>query len=332
MNRPIVHLQIPRIVADWRVMTTLTAPAPICSLGRPLDTRPAAFGHLRDANGLLDQPEALRARLDDDGYLYVRDFFDLDLIRAGRRAIFEQVAREGLLDSDHDLMDGVIRADATEAAAKLTFRPDLAAGNPAIRRVVFGPEIMDFYTRLFGEPVLHFDFIWCRLMGCGHGTPTHCDWVYMGRGSQQLLTCWVPYVDIPLDVGGLILLENSHHQAERIRAYLRKDVDGYCENRPAEVKAVAEDGKWSFPGWLSKYPDSLPEKFHTRWLTVPEWRAGDFITFRMDMIHGSLDNTTNRLRLSTDTRYQPASHPADERWIGANPPGHSLAGKRGRIC
>ena len=31
-------------------------------------------------------------------------------------------------------------------------------------------------------------------------------------------------------------------------------------------------------------------------------------------------------------RYQRASEPIDERWVGANPPGHALAGKRGRIC
>ena len=315
-----------------RAMPAIAAAPPICSLGRELDTEPSVFGYLTAANDVLGDPTALRARLEVDGYLYLKNFFDPDLIRAGRRSIFEQCAREGLLDPNHDLMDGVIRPDLTDAATKLAFRPDLTAGNPAIQRVVFGPEILGFYAGLFGEPVRQLDFIWCRLMGRGHGTATHCDWVYMGRGSQQLLTCWIPYVDIPLDVGGLILLEKSHLQASRIATYLRKDVDGYCENRPAEVKAVAEEGKWSFPGWLSKYPDTLPEKFQSRWLTVPEWRAGDFITFRMDMIHGSLDNTSNRLRLSTDTRYQPASHPVDERWIGDQPPGHSLAGKRGRIC
>jgi hypothetical protein len=51
------------------------------------------------------------------------------------------------------------------------------------------------------------------------------------------------------------------------------------------------------------------------------------------MIHASLDNrTTDRVRISTDTRYQLASEPIDERWIGENPIGHGMAGKRGRIC
>ena len=297
------------------------------SLGRELDTSPGSFGFLTAANDDLDQPRALCDRLEQDGYLYIRNFFDPELILAGRRSIFERAAREGKLDPAHDLMDGVVLPNQPAA-----FSPGVSAASLEIRRVVFGREICEFYTRLFAEPIRHLDYIWCRLMGPGHGTASHCDWVYMGRGSQQLLTCWIPYVDIPLEVGGLIILEKSHQQATRIANYLAKDVDAYCENHPDQAQAVAKDGKWSFPGWLSQRPDTLPAKFDSRWLTVPEWNVGDFITFRMDLIHGSLDNQSNRVRLSTDTRYQPASHPADERWIGLNPPAHSLAGKRGRIC
>lgn len=332
-------------------MTASAALPTLRSLGRALDSSPESFGFLTAANDVLDQPAALRARLEEDGYLYLRNFFDPELILAGRRSIFERIAREGQFDPACDLMEGVVHPDWLEAFrndAAPTFKnadgkkrnpdqaaaflPALAATSPEIQRVVFGSEICDFYARLFGEPIRHFDYIWCRLMGPGHGTATHCDWVYMGRGSSQLLTCWIPYMDIPLAVGGLIILEKSHHQSARIANYLGKDVDAYCQNRPGQAQAVAKDGKWSFPGWLSKRPDSLPEKFHTRWLTVPEWKVGDFITFRMDLIHGSLDNQSDRVRFSTDTRYQPASQPADERWIGVNPPGHSLAGKRGRIC
>ena len=49
---------------------------------------------------------------------------------------------------------------------------------------------------------------------------------------------------------------------------------------------------------------------------------GDALLFGMYTMHGSLTNTTNRYRLSCDTRYQLASEPADERWIGAKPKGH----------
>jgi hypothetical protein len=39
-------------------------------------------------------------------------------------------------------------------------------------------------------------------------------------------------------------------------------------------------------------------------------------------MHASLTNTTDRLRLSADTRYQLVSEPVDERWVGRQPKGH----------
>jgi ectoine hydroxylase-related dioxygenase (phytanoyl-CoA dioxygenase family) len=68
-----------------------------------------------------------------------------------------------------------------------------------------------------------------------------------------------------------------------------------------------------------------------RWLTA-EFSAGDVLLFDVFTIHASIDNHSDRIRLSTDTRYQRASQPVDERWIGENPPAHGAAGKRGRIC
>jgi len=41
----------------------------------------------------------------------------------------------------------------------------------------------------------------------------------------------------------------------------------------------------------------------------------------MHAMHGSMDNQTDHVRLSSNTRYQLASEPVDERWIGADPKG-----------
>jgi ectoine hydroxylase-related dioxygenase (phytanoyl-CoA dioxygenase family) len=153
-----------------------------------------------------------------------------------------------------------------------------------------------------------------------------------GRGTHQLLTCWIPYGDTSLDMGGVMLLEDSHKKSDRIKTYLEVDVDAYCENRPKEVEKVVTKGGWSHPGFLSKNPATLREKLGGRWLTAPDWKAGDFITFGMTLVHGGLDNQTDRMRLSSDTRYQRASQPIDERWIGQNPIANTRAGKRGRVC
>ena len=305
----------------------MIATQPLLSSGHELDRSPEAFGFIHSSADALDQPAELARRLTADGYLYLPGFFDPALILAARAAITDRLAAEGSLDPAAPTLEARSHPDR-----KFTYRGDLARHNPAVERVVYGPELLGFYRNLFGEPVRHFDHTWFRAVSHGLGTPPHCDLVYMGRGTHQLLTCWIPYGDIPLELGGVMLLEGSHRQSDRLRNYLEVDVDAYCENRPKQVGQVKVNGGWSHPGFLTKNPVTLRAKLGGRWLTAPEWKAGDFLTFGMTLVHASLDNQTDCFRLSSDTRYQRASQPVDERWIGANPIANTLAGKRGRVC
>ena len=52
----------------------------------------------------------------------------------------------------------------------------------------------------------------------------------------------------------------------------------------------------------------------------------------MHTMHSAGDNHTDRVRVSSDTRYQRASEPVDERWIGDDPIAHGPGAKRGLIC
>lgn len=61
--------------------------------------------------------------------------------------------------------------------------------------------------------------------------------------------------------------------------------------------------------------------------------AGDPLVFTIYTLHASLDNqSSNGIRLSSDTRYQRASEPIDERWIGDDPIDHGPGGKKSIIC
>jgi len=108
-------------------------------------------------------------------------------------------------------------------------------------------------------------------------------------------------------------------------------VDAYCENKPKDAEA-AEAGKWAFTGTLSHNPPAVVNKFGGRWLST-EFEAGDFITFGMFLVHASLDNRTeNRLRISSDARYQTRQRAHRQAFGRHQSPGHTVAGKRGRIC
>ena len=74
-------------------------------------------------------------------------------------------------------------------------------------------------------------------------------------------------------------------------------------------------------GKFSDDPVEIVDKFGGIWATS-EFEAGDAIIFSMFNMHGSLVNTSNKVRISVDTRYQLAAEPVDERWGGENPRGH----------
>src|ERR687892_1091561 len=70
---------------------------------------------LRESNDILADPAALRGRLDDDGYLFVRGLHDRDEVLQVRREILERLASRGALDPAAPLMDGVAHPRHREA-------------------------------------------------------------------------------------------------------------------------------------------------------------------------------------------------------------------------
>lgn len=305
--------------------STVTLPQ-LYSYGHELEMADDKVGLLRDSKDAIDDVEELHRRFDSDGYLYIKGGLDRDEVLEARRSLTDGLAAAGVLDESYPKMEGVCKP-----GSGYVFKPELTNNNPAIQKLLYSGRLVDFYTKFFGEEIKHYDFTWLRAIGPGKGTNPHCDLPYMGRGTHKHMTCWVPYGDISFQLGGLVVLEGSHKRMDLLENYVYRDVDAFCENKPKEVDK-AKNGGWSFTGTLSHNPPAVRNKFGGRWLTT-EFEAGDFITFGMFLVHASLDNRSeNRLRISSDSRYQKASEPIDERWVGVNPPGHSVAGKRGRIC
>lgn len=303
----------------------LTQNTPYHSAGVELESDPNSFGFFRSSADIVEDGPALSARMEEDGYLFLPGLVEPEKVLRVRHRVLDLLQKEGSLHPDHPVEEGIAAPDA-----KLAFRPDLVQNHPDMHAVLYEGAMMELMRRFFNEPVLHFDYTWFRCRSRGPGTPPHCDLVYMGRGTKRLYTAWVPFGVIPIEVGGLIILEKSHLQAERLKKYLEMDVDTYCANRPFGEKNDP-DG-WRFDGSISKNPRNLRKKMGGRWLTAEEYRPGDVLLFSMQTIHASLDNKTDVIRLSSDSRYQRASEPADHRWIGENPIAHGPEGKRGLIC
>jgi hypothetical protein len=309
-------------------MTTITNTPRLSSRRVELDMSDAAFGWLRPINALLDDPAALRARMAEDGYLYLQAHLDKDQVRAARIEITKRLAELGMLDPDQPPLQAVTRSGVCTRGDH-----DLAANNRPLETLLYTGPMIDVFTRLLGGPVRHFDYTWFRAVpGGGEGTYPHCDVVYMGRGTPHLYTAWTPIGDVPLELGGLMILEGSHRLTDKLHNYLHRDVDAYCTNRADAAEIESGDKMWqNWDGRLANDPATIRRTLGGRWLTA-EFSAGDVLVFSMATVHASLDNRGRCFRLSSDSRYQLASEPIDERWIGEHPIGHGPAGKRGKIC
>ena len=259
---------------------------------------------LRESNDILSNPEALRERMAADGYLLIRGLHAPDTIRTARRQILEKLAAKGMLATDTPLMEGRFNPDYPEPASTGSMGNTALTELPAFKAVVAGKPIMDFFTGFLGGEARSFDFKWLRTAGPGAGSPIHCDIVFMGRGTQNLYSCWTPFGDVSLDMGPIVFCLGSD-RFEKVRAtYGQADVD----------RDLIE-------GHFSDKPLEIVEKFGGHWATTT-FSAGDVIIFSMFLMHASLVNTSDRIRITADTRYQRADEPMDDRWNGENPKGH----------
>ena len=300
----------------------------LTSGGIELDSSPERFGFMRESNDILGDVEVLRERMERDGYLYFPGFLDREEIKIARHAVCEELAAEGLLEPDEPVDLAIAKPNVDMA-----FRPDIANGDGAgklLRNVIYGDKVMEFFSGFLGGKATHYDFTWMRTIAPGKGSLPHCDVVFMGRGTKNLYTAWVPFGDVPLHVGGLLLLEGSNNDEGVRRNYCTLDVDTACQNRPNESQLNAA----GYPGFgaLSYDMRETRNSVGGRLLTAEEFHMGDLLIFSVYTVHGSLDNHSREIRLSTDSRYQLASEPLDERWVGEHPPGHGGNSVKGMIC
>ena len=260
---------------------------------------------LRDSTDLLDDTEALRARMKEDGFLLLRGLHDHDAVLTARRDILNIMAEQGKLDPDADLMDGVVNPDPAKGNDTPTVRGRDHMKKPSLREVVYGPRVMGFFERFLGGTPMSYEFQWLRAVGPGGSSTVHYDVVYMGRGTQNLYTCWTPLGRITPDMGPLAMVLGSNRWKHVIETYGRTDVD-------RDLTC----------GYFTKDPAELVDRFGGRWATTT-FEPGDVVILDMFTMHASLTNNSNRYRISCDTRYQLASDPVDERWAGKAPKAHA---------
>lgn len=134
-------------------------------------------------------------------------------------------------------------------------------------------------------------------------TGAHVDRVYMGRGTDKLCTIWTPFGDIPIEMGTLAVVEGSHK------------LPGFKKFHETYGSMDVEAENLKGTGWFTEDPNEITRRFGGTWKTA-NFMAGDALVFTYRTVHMSTVNTTKYARISCDTRWQPASHKADPRYVG----------------
>jgi len=244
---------------------------------------------LRDATPAIGDGPALRQMLDTDSYLFFPGLLDRDRIAEVRAAML------GVLEADGWLEPGTSPAEAVASALAEPERApptehyfttyDHIQRLQTFHELVLEPALVDALSQLFGDPVVAHPMKIARLgvpTPERWTTPPHQDFPIL-RSTVDFVTTWIPLGDCSQELGGLKVLRGSHRRGVLPR-----------------LEAVGVGGSGV---------DHDPES--------PEWSsadfsAGDVLVFHSLTIHGAIPNTTDRIRLSADFRFQSVTSPMRE--------------------
>lgn len=235
----------------------------------------------RDSTGHLDDGDTLRARLAEDGYLFLRGLLPRQSILDVRARLMAKAMAGGWL---HPGQDGVANPAAAckdpESAYMEVFRGIWS--DEALHRLRIDPRVMALFDRIFGEPALaHPMFVQRNIFPQSDDfdftTGIHQDRVHIGGASSYAL--WMPLGDCPREMGALAVAAGSHHA-------------GILATRVGSG-AGGMDIAVPIPG---------------TWVTG-DFAAGDALIFQDVTVHKALPNRTRSLRMSFDARFQKLREP-----------------------
>ena len=234
---------------------------------------------LADSSGLINDPDGLRRRLAADGYLFFRGLLPAVQIRSAGQAVLAELQAGGWVD-DRGIPSVRPRAvNSMDGLADPAFRA--AMFGPSFNQIPYLPALRQVVRRVLGPSAFSYPAKVLRAVyperpqARPRGRYIHYD--YGVAGVQDMLTSWIPLMDIPVRLGGLAVQPGGQLGPPR---------------RPRPL-SPAERG----------------------WATT-SYEPGDAIIFHCLTPHAALPNRGSALRISGDFRWQRPDGPAPAELIG----------------
>ena len=238
------------------------------------------YQELRISNDIMEDAEALRERIDGEGYLFFKRLQKPEKLIELRRQMLTVMQEAGWLIAGTDPVDGIadISRQCTEGDVEYSDVYHQVYRLEAFHRSAHWPEVMEIMAKVVGKPVLPHPHKVARLwfpQYTAHTTPIHQDFVHF-QGNFETYTCWAPIGDCPIELGGLAVLPGSHKIDKVMDHHFSLGAGSLCINT-----------------------DELADNWHTT-----DYEIGDTLIFPALTVHKALPNLTeDRLRVSLDNRY-----------------------------
>jgi hypothetical protein len=244
---------------------------------------------LVDSSRFAGDQAALRQRLAADGYLFFRGLLPVGKVAAAGAAVRAELTAGGWLDAAGLPAAWPPAVDLADALRDPAFRRALAS--PAFNELPYLPQLRGLVRTVLGPQAFSYPAkvlrtVYPERRGTRpRGRYAHHD--YGVSGVQDMLTSWLPLMEIPAALGGLAVRPGGHLERPMIPWVLRPGQRG--------------------------------------WATTV-YRPGDVIIFHCLTPHAALPNTTQpssaaALRLSADFRWQLPDRPAPAELV-LGPAGH----------
>jgi hypothetical protein len=249
-----------------------------------------------DSTELLPDPQALRRRAAEDGYLFFKQRLPKEEVLALRSDMLAVVERCGWRQKGQDALGGLIDAAALNQVPEEEMRTDIGVSTAAynevqklerLHRLPHHPQLLSLFANIFENKVLVHARHIARMItphASVFPTPPHQDFPLI-QGTPNTWTCWIPVGDCPRELGGLTILKASHQ-------------NGYLPIQPAKgAGGIA----------VPLCPNEVD------WVEG-DFEAGDILTFPSYTIHKALRcQLKEHIRLSLDVRYQSIEEPVEAR-------------------
>ena len=248
-----------------------------------------AFAEMTASNDLLGDREALRARLDDEGYLYFRGLIPRERVLALRGEILEVLGDHGWI-AGSDKLDSaeVVGMPVREGDEEYFSAYDDVQRLESFHSLAHDDGLVGAVRGALGETAFPHPLKVARLVFPSEpevSTPPHQDFLN-NQGSPDLTAAWIPLGDCPMKQGTLAILRGSQRYG-----VLPLEFSLGPGNRQAVV------------------PNEMRDRL--TWVTN-DFSAGDVLLFPAMTVHASLHNATGRMRVSVDFRYQREGEPATD--------------------